>query len=214
MNTNVVMKETSVDEELRFYCPKTDTEISQFYEKNARLIHAMLKSYRGLDCYDDLFQEASIGFFKGIKSYSPTKGVKLTTYAYECARNEVKMYLRRSRASCRTAILVPLEAGPADMDSDPHFSALNQDLSDVDTLHPATEDMEEMIARKDLYNKAMSIVENDMTLDQQTVIKRHMDGIPQSETAEYMNISQSQVSKILKQAMCELVNTMRERGLM
>jgi len=212
------MKETTgsanVTKETQFYCPKTADEISRFYEENVRLIHSMLKPYRGLDCYDDLFQEASIGFFKGIKSYSPAKGVKLTTYAYECARNEVKMYLRKSRASCRTAVLVPLEAGPSDMDSDPYYSALNQDTSDTDTLHPVNEDMEETIARKELFSRAMSIVENEMTLDQQTVIKRYMDGIPQSETAEFMNISQSQVSKVLKQAMCELVNTMRERGLM
>ena len=86
----------------RGVAPKTEDEINDFMYRNRKLIHAVLRPYRGLDDYDDLYQEAAIGFYKGIKTYDPKKGIKLTTYAFACARNQVKMYLRRATAKSRT----------------------------------------------------------------------------------------------------------------
>ena len=48
--------------------PKTEEEINDYMYRNRKLIHAVLRPYRGLDDYDDLFQEASLGFLKGIRT--------------------------------------------------------------------------------------------------------------------------------------------------
>ena len=74
----------------------------QFLQKNEKLIWTILKPYCGLDEYDDLLQEAYIGIFKAIITYDPSYGSKLTTYAYSCARNEIRMYLRRNNAKGRS----------------------------------------------------------------------------------------------------------------
>ena len=65
------------------YHPMTRDEANDFISENKSLIHAVLRSYKGCDEYDDLFQVASIGFYKGIMSYDPSQRVKMTTYCYE-----------------------------------------------------------------------------------------------------------------------------------
>ena len=66
---NVIDEETSrlLEESGKAYAdqkvPETTQEISDFMEKNRKLIHAIIKPYRGLDAYDDLYQEAALGFF-------------------------------------------------------------------------------------------------------------------------------------------------------
>ena len=67
------------DEYGNSHIPQTDEEVAEFIERNSRLIHAILRPYRGLDDYDDLFQEAAIGFLKGIRTYNPKTQNKITT---------------------------------------------------------------------------------------------------------------------------------------
>ena len=93
------------------YRPMTRDEANDFISENKSLIHAVLRSYKGCDEYDDLFQVASIGFYKGIMSYDPSQRVKMTTYCYECAKNEVKMHLRKNAAKSRTAAAVSRTRG-------------------------------------------------------------------------------------------------------
>lgn len=114
--------------------PETPEELEEFIIRNYRLIHAVLKPYRGLDEYDDLLQEANIGFLKGIQSYDPNKKVKLTTYAYVCAKNQVKMYLRRSCAKSRSGTVVSLDASLDGDSDDEKNSLLNRDLESANPL--------------------------------------------------------------------------------
>lgn len=193
--------------------PKTPEEINDFFEKNIKLIHFVLKPYKGCDEYDDLFQEASMGFFKGITTFSPGRGVKLTTYACECAKNEVKMHLRRSSAKSRTATLVSLDVDGTDPDGTEHDSLLNRDHSECDSLHPSVGSLEDIVCQRDIFTRAMAIIDTDMTFEQQLVLHQHLEGIPQAETAKELNSSQANVSKILKLAICELVLKLRARGI-
>lgn len=190
--------------------PETIEEVSAFMEHNKKLIHAILKPYRGLDEYDDLFQEASLGFFKGIQTYDPNREIKLTTYAYTCGKNQVKMYLRRSAAKSRTATVVSLEAGfDGDDDRD---NMLNRDLEQLDPLNEPVS-LEDRIHTSTLFHTAMDIVMHEMSKPQQIVITEMMKGTPQSQTAKILKTSQSEVSKILKTAICDLRLKMQERGI-
>lgn len=184
--------------------PQTREQINQFFADNIKLIHELLKQYKGLDEYDDLFQEASLGFYKGIISYDPSKGTKLTTYAYECARNQVKMHLRKIQAKFRTATIISLDFRSEDKESSEQDSLLNQRQSEHDSLHPWLLNMEDTICQNDLIDRILDVVDSEMTYEQQVVIHRMMQGVPQSETAKELNSSQANVSKCLKYALCEL----------
>lgn len=193
--------------------PKTKEEINEFFSQNIKLIHSLLKPYKGCDEYDDMFQEASVGFFKGITTFCPSKGVKLTTYAYECAKNQVKMHLRRSNAKSRTATVVSLDIDNSSSDGVERESLLNKDLGERDSLHPSAGNLEDLVCQRDLFCRAMAIIDTEMSVEQQLVLRHHLSNIPQAATAIELNSSQANVSKILKIAICELVLMLRNRGI-
>lgn len=187
--------------------PRTDKEISDFMERNKRLIHAILRPYRGLDDYDDLFQEAAIGFLNGLRTYNPKMNNKVTTYAFACGRNSVKMYLRKGRAKSRSGVTVSLEASydPED-DRD---NLLNKDLNSYDPLHEP-EDLDESIHRNILYERADRIMKKYLNPTQRFVVRQMMNKVPQSRTAELLRTSQSEISKILKTSICIIRLKMQE----
>jgi len=191
--------------------PETPEEVEDFLRTNSRLIHAILRPYRGLDEYEDLMQEAYIGFLKGIQTYNSRKGVKLTTYAYVCAKNQVKMYLRKNSAKSRTATVLSLESSFSSSDDKDKDNLLNRDLERMNPLNEPVS-MEDRIHTHSVFEAAMHILKTEMTAAQQVVICRYMEGVPQSKTAVELNTSQSEISKIQKSAICELKLRMRERG--
>lgn len=190
--------------------PETAQEISDFMEKNRKLIHAIIKPYRGLDAYDDLYQEAALGFFKGIQTYNPNRNSKLTTYAFACGKNQVKMYLRKAGAKSRTGTVISLDAtmgGNEDGDT-----LMNRDLERIDPTREVPS-FEEQIHTRTIFMAAMDIVRREMSRNQQIVIRRFMEGVPQSQTAKELHTSQSEISKLYKTSICELRLKMEERGL-
>ena len=77
------------DEYGNSHIPQTDEEVAEFIERNSRLIHAILRPYRGLDDYDDLFQIGCIGLCKAAQTDQPGYNVAFSTYAYRLIRNEI-----------------------------------------------------------------------------------------------------------------------------
>lgn len=194
------------------YRPMTRDEANVFISENKSLIHAVLRSYKGCDEYDDLFQIASIGFYKGIMSYNPALRVKMTTYCYECAKNEVKMHLRKNSAKSRSAAVVSLDS-LQDPDTGRSENWLERNLAENDTFHPATEDIGDTIGNKEVFDAAMKIIQDEMSWEEQLVLQRFMSGQPQSVTAKELGASQAKVSKIQKIAIAKLTLAMKERNL-
>lgn len=196
------------DEYGNAHIPQTDAEVAEFIERNSRLIHAILRPYRGLDDYDDLFQEAAIGFLKGIRTYNPKTQNKITTYAFACGRNEVKMYLRKGRAKSRSGgVTVSIEASINPEDE--RDNLLNKDLQSYDPLYEP-EDLDESIHRNILYERVERIMKRHLNNTQQFVVRQMMNKVPQSKTAKVLKTSQSEVSKILKTSICIIRLKMQE----
>lgn len=191
--------------------PKTEDEINDFMWRNRKLIHAVLRPYRGLEDYDDLYQEASFGFLKGIRTYDPKKGIKLTTYAFACARNQVKMYLRRGMAKSRTGTVVSLDASLDRSGLDERDTLFNRDLSSFDPLAEPL-DLDEKIHKRTLFEEAIKMMNECLNETQQFVVAQFMKGVPQSKTAQILHTSQSEISKILKTSICLLSLKMKEEG--
>lgn len=190
----------------------TRDEANDFIAENCSLIHSVLQSYRGCDEYDDLFQVASIGFYKGIMSYDPSQHVKQTTYCYECAKNEVKMHLRRNSAKSRSAAVISLDS-LQDPDTGRSENWLERNLTENDTFHPVAEDIGDTIGNKEVFDAAMKIIQDEMSWEEQLVLQRFMAGQPQSITAKELGSSQAKVSKIQKLAIAKLTLAMKERNL-
>lgn len=191
--------------------PTTDEEINDYMYRNRKLIHAVLRPYRGLDDYDDLFQEASFGFYKGIKTYDPNKGIKLTTYAFACARNQVKMYLRRATAKSRTGTVLSLDASLDPSGTDERDTLHNRDLSGFDPL-AAPLDLDDKIHDNILCDVARRMMKEWLNETQQFIIIQYLKGVPQAKTAKILHTSQSEISKIQKTSFCIIRLKMEEGG--
>lgn len=69
--------------------------LQKLVEHNLRLVAFIVKRYETSNQEgEDLFSIGVIGLIKGIKSFKPEKGVKLSTYVTRCIDNEILMELR------------------------------------------------------------------------------------------------------------------------
>ena len=68
---------------------------AKLIEHNLRLVAHIIKKYESkYVSSDDLISIGTIGLIKGVDTYSPDKGVKITTYCAKCIENEVLMFFR------------------------------------------------------------------------------------------------------------------------
>ena len=74
---------------------KTTTEIMH---QNLGLVHKLSYRYQrpGIS-RKDLVQEGSLGLHRAIVKYDPSKGVKLSTYAYPWIRSYMSRYVQKTR---------------------------------------------------------------------------------------------------------------------
>ena len=76
---------------------KTTTEIMH---QNLGLVHKLSYRYQrpGIS-RKDLVQEGTLGLHRAIVKYNPSKGVKLSTYAYPWIRSYMSRYVQKTRKS-------------------------------------------------------------------------------------------------------------------
>ena len=184
-------------------------KFEQFLKENKGLIHKILSPYRGLDEYDDLFQEACIGAFKAFLTYDSARNTKLTSYVFTCAQNEVRMYLRKNSAKCRAATTISLETWDGNPENQNRLlecilGSKTQSLSDGN--------MDNQVYMHQVFQTAVGIVKNEMDKTTQIVICQFMEGVPQSVTADALGTSQSSISKTLNRALFYLRGRMKDLG--
>ena len=63
--------------------------------ENEKLIYLILNKYQLNK--EDYFDLGIIALIKGLKTYDPTKGFKLSTYLCKCIQNEIFRTLRKKR---------------------------------------------------------------------------------------------------------------------
>lgn len=67
-------------------------------ERNLRLVAHVCKKYSNSNVdQDDLISIGTIGLIKGINSFKPEKGARLSTYVSRCIDNEILMYFRATK---------------------------------------------------------------------------------------------------------------------
>ena len=180
-----------------------------FLQENMGIVHRLLRPYRGLDEYEDLMQEAYIGIFKALTTYDPRKGSRLTSYAYTCAQNEVRMYLRKSMAKRRACTTVSLETWDGNEENQ---NKLLEYILGSKNLAASIESMDYQICTNAAFQTAMEIVDNEMDRTSKISIHCFMAGNPQSETAKVLGMSQSAVSKEFDHALIYLQARMKDLG--
>ena len=171
-------------------------------EHNLRLVsHILKKYYAQADDAEDLLSIGTIGLIKGVDSYRPDKGVRLSSYCSRCVENEVLMYFRSRRKNQGELSLSDALEGDED-----------GGLSILDVL-AVEDDMAERIGSRELCRKLRRCVETELTEREARIVTLRYglrDGRPltQRETAQKCGISRSYVSRIEKKALEKLRNAL------
>lgn len=167
---------------------------------NLRLVAHIVKKYETKNISsDDLISIGTIGLIKGIDSYSPSKGVKLTTYAAKCAENEILMYFRSNKKYNNNISLNDVIGHDKD----------GGDITLIDVLEEHTENMEKTLEYKDNIknlSKYLSILNNrELEIIKMRYGLLNTDEYTQNEIAKKLHISRSYVSRIEKRALIKML---------
>ena len=172
---------------------------NKLIEHNLRLVSHIVKKYNKKEESDDLISIGIIGLIKGVDSFSPDKGNKLTTYCARCIDNEILMYFRNNKKN-NANVSLNEQIG---------YDKDGNEISLLDVLKTPNIDYIENINNKDnleLLFKNISILS-----DREKIIisKRYglfgCDELTQKEIAKELKISRSYVSRIEKRALTKLL---------
>ncbi|MBR5095007.1 MAG: RNA polymerase sporulation sigma factor SigK [Oscillospiraceae bacterium] len=174
-------------------------------EHDLRLVaHIVKKYYAQTDDVDDLISIGTIGLIKGIDTYNPRKGVKLSSYVSRCIENEVLMYFRGLRKRATDVSL----SEALDLEDD------GNGLSVLDVL-AEEEDLAERIGNEELCGTLRKAVDSVLTQREAQIVRLRygLDGrspLTQREVADRCHISRSYVSRIEKRALERLREALGE----
>ncbi len=170
-----------------------DSVKNTLIERNLRLVVYIARKFDNTGIWvEDLVSIGTIGLIKAVKTFDPSKKIKLATYASKCIENEILMFLRRTN---RTRSEVSFD------------EPLNKDwegnellLSDVMGTEPDIigRELEEEVDRT-LLRKAMT----KLTGREKKIMELRFglkDGRErtQKEVADHLGISQSYISRLEK----------------
>lgn len=161
---------------------------------NLRLVAYIAKKFDsvGATGVEDLISIGTIGLIKAVNTFSPTRNIKLATYASRCIENEILMYLRKiSQMKNEISIDEPLN-----VDWDGNELLISDVLgSDQDTVNLEIEQESEknvlLQAVSRLSDRERNIMELRFGLNGK---KEHT----QKGVADLLGISQSYISRLEK----------------
>lgn len=175
-------------------------------ERNLRLVVHVCKKYSNTKIdQDDLLSIGTIGLIKGVNSFKPEKGSKLSTYVSRCIDNEILMYLRSTKKLNAEVYLNE----PIGKDKDDNVITLEEVLENSDKSIEEVVDTKIKIKR--MYNKIKEVLRDR----EKTIIELRF-GLTgekpktQKEIAKMMGISRSYVSRIETKAIEKLAEGLRE----
>ena len=169
-------------------------------EHNLRLVAHIVKKYdHQKEDMDDLLSIGTIGLIKGVDSYSPKAGTRITTYAAKCIENEIRMYFRGNKKNNKNVSL----------NESIGFDKDGNEITLLDILKTPTPDYALDIHNMESLNLLKKYFSILTPREQEIINKRYgLDTdkeITQKEIALEMGISRSYVSRIEKRALTKIL---------
>ena len=168
---------------------------------NLRLVVYIAKKFESkTTSTEDLVSIGTIGLMKAVKTFNPSKNIKLATYASRCIENEILMHLRKvNNMKSEMSFDEPLS-----VDWDGNELTLRDVLgTDPDDVYEEIEyDDEKRLLRKTVD----SLDEKERNL---MILRFGLDGneaLTQKQLADKMGISQSYISRLEKRILQKIKN--------
>ena len=173
---------------------------NKLIEHNLRLVAHIVKKYDSKQTdVDDLISIGTIGLIKGVDTFSPNKGVKITTYCARCIENEILMYFRKNNKYSKDVSIN--ETVGYDKDGN--------EIAIMDILKTEDVDFCDDIELKDNIKSLYEYMDVLTPREKKIIINRYGLENAEEETqktiSKKMGISRSYVSRIEKRALTKLL---------
>lgn len=192
---------SKAQEEEIFLMLETDEENARriLITHNLRLVVYIAKKFESTGIgIEDLVSIGTIGLIKAVKTFCPSKNIKLATYASRCIENEILMFLRKS-SQYKNEISID---EPLNIDWDGNELLLSDILgTDEDTVNGNIENEAE---------KSILLEAVERLPEREKCIMKMRFGLidgkekTQKEVADIIGISQSYISRLEKRIIKKL----------
>lgn len=163
----------------------SDYAKEQVIINNQGMIGTVLKSLNLNPFDEDLYATGLVGVVKAVNTFNPDKGVKFSAYTTPIIRNEILMTLRKKRIIPAFSLDEPCDLGNGEQ------------VSYADMIVDKV-DFEEKVIANMSFNEMVGL----LTERENKIIFLRLEGKTQKQIAKTCEITQSQVSRIIKST-CE-----------
>jgi RNA polymerase sporulation-specific sigma factor len=170
-----------------------DSVKNTLIERNLRLVVYIARKFDNTGIWvEDLVSIGTIGLIKAVKTFDPSKKIKLATYASKCIENEILMYLRRSS---RTRAEVSFDE-PLNKDWEGNELLLSDVMgTDNDIIYRG---LEEEVDRVLLRKAMLKLTGREKRIMELRFGLKDSRERTQKEVADLLGISQSYISRLEK----------------
>ena len=153
-----------------------------FFDNFNLVYHILQKLDYNKNDREDLIHEGAIGLLKSIKSFDDKKGIRFSTYAFSCIKNEMLYYLRKNQYN---------------------YIYLNDyiydDIELIETIKSYDSDILENLIKNEMVESLKQYLNDKLNKVEQFIVKS-LFGIDcekknQLEVSKLLNISQGTVSR-------------------
>ena len=173
---------------------------NKLIEHNLRLVAHIVKKYdNNNQDMDDLIGIGTIGLIKGVDTFSPDKGVKITTYCARCIENEILMYFRKNNKYTKDVSL----------NESIGYDKEGNEIAVQDILKTDFVDFEDSIDLKDKVKDLYKYLDILTPREKNIILNRYglnnKEELTQKNISKKLGISRSYVSRIEKRALTKLL---------
>ncbi len=209
-SNDVFLEPLSLEEEEECIKKKMDGDITsrnKLIEHNLRLVAHIAKKFdNDSNLNDDLISIGTIGLIKGVDTFSPDKGVRITTYCARCIENEILMYFRKNN-KYNSDISINDTVG---FDKDGN-EIMIQDIIKTDNNNFLEDiDLKDNIKLLYKYLDVLTPREREIIVNRYGINKN--SELTQKRISNKLGISRSYVSRIEKRALTKLLREFIRNG--
>ena len=209
-SNDVFLEPLSLEEEEECIKKKMNGDINcrnKLIEHNLRLVAHIVKKFdNDSNLNDDLISIGTIGLIKGVDTFSPDKGVRITTYCARCIENEILMYFRKNN-KYNSDISINDTVG---FDKDGN-EIMIQDIIKTDNNNFLEDiDLKDNIKLLYKYLDVLTPREKEIIINRYGLNKNKE--LTQRKISNKLGISRSYVSRIEKRALTKLLREFIKNG--
>ncbi|MFI3252082.1 MAG: sigma-70 family RNA polymerase sigma factor [bacterium] len=168
-------------------------------EHNLRLVVYIAKKFESKKVLiEDLISIGSMGLIKGVQTFKRDKNIKLATYASRCIENEILMFLRK----------ISKIKNELSLDETLNVDADGNELVLADIISSDAPEVIEEVMNDEKEVFLYNCVEELTQREKEIIVLRfglyETKSMTQKEVADYLNISQSYISRLEKKIIDKL----------